>query len=87
MENYGSSGKLEWIMSIFLESRMKSWNVTRLNIPVTHLLRLWMEKTGMIGSWSQDPGLVSKHITKIDKIIKSPIHGPTVRLHHCLKPP
>ena len=29
-----------------------------------------MEKKGMIGSWSQDTGLVSNHITKIDKIIE-----------------
>ena len=43
--------------------------MTRLNIPVMHLLKLQMGKTGMIGSWSQYPGLVSKHITKIDKII------------------
>ena len=28
-----------------------------------------MEKTGMIGYWSQYPGFVSKHITKTDKII------------------
>ena len=41
-----------------------------MNIPVTQSLMSWMEKTGMIGSWSQDPGLVSKHITNIDKIIK-----------------
>ena len=37
-----------------------SSNVTRLNISVTQSLRSWMEKTGIIGSWSQDPGLVSK---------------------------
>ena len=45
-------------------------NATRLNIPVTQSLRSWMEKTGMIGSWSRDPGLVSNQITKIGKIIK-----------------
>ena len=28
-----------------------------------------MDKTEMIGSWSQDPVLVSKHITNIYKII------------------
>ena len=29
-----------------------------------------MEKTIIIGSWSQGPGLVSNQINKIDKIIK-----------------
>ena len=28
-----------------------------------------MEKTGMIGCWSRDPGLVSNHITNIETII------------------
>ena len=46
-------------MSGISESWMKSWNVTRLNVPVTHLLKSWMEKTVKNGSWSQYPGLVS----------------------------
>ena len=29
-----------------------------------------MEKTGMIRSWSQDPGLLNNQITNIDNIIK-----------------
>ena len=48
---------------------MMSSNVTRLNIPVPHSLRSWIEKTEIIVSWSQDPGLVINQITKIDKII------------------
>ena len=43
---------------------MKSWNVTRLNIPVMHSLKLCMEKTGMTESGSQGPGLVRKQIIK-----------------------
>ena len=43
---------------------MKSWNVTRLNIPVTHLLESCMEKTGTTESWSQGPGLVRKQMIK-----------------------
>ena len=43
--------------------------MTRPNIPVLHLMKSQIGKTGMIGSWSQDLGLVIKHITNIDKII------------------
>ena len=39
---------------------MESCIVIQLDIPVTHLLKLCMGKTGMTGSWLQDPGLVSK---------------------------
>ena len=46
-----------------------SSNVTILHIPVTHLIKLWMEKIGMVGSWSKSSGLVSKHITNLEKII------------------
>ena len=38
-----------------------------LNIPFTHLLKSWIVKTGMSGSWSQDPGLISNEFTNIDK--------------------
>ena len=47
-----------------------SSTVTRLNIPVTHSQKLWIENTRMIGYWSQDTGLVSNDITKIENIIK-----------------
>ena len=43
--------------------------ITRLTIPVTHLLNKWMIKTEIIKSWAQDPGLVSKVFTKMDKRI------------------
>ena len=33
----------------------------KLNIPVTHFLKLRMEKKGMTGPWLQGPGLVSEH--------------------------
>ena len=56
-------------MSRLADSWMISSNVKRLNIPVTYSLRSWMEKKGMIGSWSQDTGLVSENITNIYKII------------------
>ena len=46
------------------ESRMKSWNMTRMNIPVMHLLKSWTEKTGINVFWSQGPGLVSKQMSK-----------------------
>ena len=39
----------------------------RLNIPVTHFLKLWMGNTRMVGSLSQDPGLVSDEIIRVDK--------------------
>ena len=47
-----------------------SSTVTRLNIPVTHLLKLWMENRRTIGSWSQYPGLVINEINNIGKRIK-----------------
>ena len=49
---------------------MISSPVTRLNIPVTHLLKLWMGKTGISGYRSQDAGLVGHEFTKIDKLNK-----------------
>ena len=48
---------------------MMSSNVTKLNITVTHLMRLWMEKTGRLGSWSRDTLLLSNQIINIDNII------------------
>ena len=48
---------------------MMSSNVPRLNIPVPHLLRSWMEKTGMLRYCSQNTGLVSNQITKTENII------------------
>ena len=42
----------------------------KLNIPVTHSRKLWMENIRMTGSWSQDTGLLSDEITKIEKGIK-----------------
>ena len=47
-------------VSRITESWMESWNMTQLNIPVTHLLKSWMGEIGIIGSWLQDLGLVSK---------------------------
>ena len=44
--------------------------MTRVNIPVTHLLNLWMGNTIIIETWSQDTGLVSDNITKIEKVKK-----------------
>ena len=58
------------LVSRIPDSWMISSNVTRLNIPVTHLMRSWMKKTGIIGYWSRDPLLVSNKITNIYKIIK-----------------
>ena len=46
---------------------MMSSPVTRLNIPFTHSLKLWMGKTGISVSLSQYPGLVSNEFTRIDK--------------------
>ena len=46
---------------------MMSSAVTRLNIPVTHSRKLWMENMRIIGSWSRDPVLVSDYINKIEK--------------------
>ena len=54
-------------MSRIIESQIMSRPVTRLNIPVTQFINSWMGKTGMSGSWSRDPGLVSDDFTKIDK--------------------
>ena len=51
-------------MPIILESRMMSSPVTRLNFPVTHLLKSWMGNIRMIGYLSQDPGLVSDDISR-----------------------
>ena len=48
---------------------MMSSNGKILNITITQFLRSWMDKRGMIGPWSQDPGLVSKQITNIENII------------------
>ena len=39
---------------------MESQIMTHMNIPVTHSLIHRKMKTGMTGSWSQDPGIVSK---------------------------
>ena len=58
------------MLSIIPELQMMSSNVTRLNIPVTHLMSYWMEKTGMIGYCSQNSGMVSNQITKIYKDTK-----------------
>ena len=44
--------------------------VTILNIPVTHLWKLWMENMRVIGSWSRDPGLLSDDTNKIYKGIE-----------------
>ena len=44
--------------------------VTRLNIPVTILRKLWMENIRTIGYLSRDTGLVSDEITNIEKRIK-----------------
>ena len=57
-------------MSRIPESRMISSTATRLNIPVMHSRKLWIESTRTIESLSQDPGLVSNEIANIDKIIK-----------------
>ena len=46
---------------------MMSSPVTRINIPVTHLMYLWMGKTGMCNYWDHDPGLISHGFTNIDK--------------------
>ena len=51
------------------ESQLMSSTVTRLNIPVTHSRKFWMENTGIIGSSSRDLGLESNYITNIDKRI------------------
>ena len=48
---------------------MMSSNMTILNIAVIQLMRLWIEKIGMIGYLSRDPGLVSNQITNIYKMI------------------
>ena len=56
-------------MSRLPESWMMSSNGKILNITITQFLRSWMDKRGMIGPWSQDPGLVSKQITNIENII------------------
>ena len=50
---------------IIFESRMKLWNVITLDIIGTHSLKLLMDKTGITGSWSQDPVLVIKQTNKI----------------------
>ena len=44
--------------------------VKRLNIPVMHSRKLWVENTGTVESLSLNPGLVSNDITNIDKRIK-----------------
>ena len=46
---------------------MTSSPVTRIIIPVTHLLNSLIVKTGISRSRSQYPGLVSNEFTKIDK--------------------
>ena len=43
--------------------------MTILNITVMHSWKLWMGNMKIIGSWSQDPGLVSNDITNIEKRI------------------
>ena len=52
------------------ESHMISSNMIRMNIPFNHLRESCIDNTGTIGSWSQDPVLVSNGITNIDKRIK-----------------
>ena len=59
-----------YLLSRILESHMMSSSVTILNVTVTHLLSCWMVKSGIIGSWSRDPVLVSNQITNIYNIIK-----------------
>ena len=61
---------LAYWLSRIPESRMMSSTATRLNIPVTHSRKSWMENTRTIGSLSRDPVLVSNEINKIDKRIK-----------------
>ena len=63
-ENSGRSWILEGRRQ---ESQMKSSPVTRLNILATHSLKLWIGKTGIIKSWSQDTGMVRNGSTKFDE--------------------
>ena len=44
---------------------MKLWNVITLDIIGTHSLKLLMDKTGITGSWSQDPGLIIEQMNMI----------------------
>ena len=64
-ENSGRSWKLKGRMSRITELWMESWIVTQMNIPVKHLLKLRMGKTGISVSWSKYTGLVSKKMNKI----------------------
>ena len=57
-------------MSRVLESLVMSSAVTRLNIPVTHSWKSWMEKIRTGVSWSQYTVLVSNYITRIEMRIK-----------------
>ena len=59
------------IMSRISESRMMSSDITRLNVQVTHLWRLWLKNIITIGYWSRDPELVSDENTNIKRRIKS----------------
>ena len=43
---------------------MKSWNVTGMNITITHSLESCMNKTLITESWSQGPELVRKKTIK-----------------------
>ena len=45
---------------VITESWMESHIVTQLNIPVAHSLIPKNRKTGMNGSWLQDPGMVRR---------------------------